>query len=121
MLGVIPCACGHCLPCKINRRRLWSHRIMLETFMHEASSFLTLTYAPEFLPQDLSLKVRDYQLFMKRLRKKLKKKFDSSVRVNMGNLVAPTFILLSSVLILTRLVVKMVLAELFARLGVKDL
>lgn len=36
--------------------------------MHEASSFVTLTYDGEHLPEDWSLKLRDWQLFRKRLR-----------------------------------------------------
>lgn len=39
--------------------------------MHEENSFLTLTYAPDHLPSDGSVSVRDFQLFMKRLRKRL--------------------------------------------------
>lgn len=57
--------CGQCLPCRINRRRIWTGRIVLESFSHAASSFVTLTYADT--PRDLQ--PRDWQLFMKRLRK----------------------------------------------------
>ena len=39
--------------------------------MHEDNEFLTLTYNPESLPTDESISVRTFQLFMKRLRKKL--------------------------------------------------
>lgn len=38
--------------------------------MHTDSYFLTLTYRPEDLPPDGNLQLRDFQLFMKRLRKK---------------------------------------------------
>lgn len=69
MKGVIACGCGRCLPCKINRRRLWSHRIMLESLMHKASCFVTLTYSEESVPCDGSLRIEDYQKFLKRLRK----------------------------------------------------
>ena len=45
--------CGQCIQCRINKRRIWAHRIMLETLAHDApSSFLTLTYADEKLPVD---------------------------------------------------------------------
>lgn len=37
--------------------------------MHDESHFVTLTYDDPHLPPDLSLKPRDLQLFMKRLRK----------------------------------------------------
>ena len=43
---------------------------MHEASLYECNSFLTLTYAPEKLPDDESLVLRDHQLFLKRLRKK---------------------------------------------------
>ena len=39
--------------------------------MHDESSFVTLTYAEEFLPPGGSLVLSDFQKFMKRLRKKI--------------------------------------------------
>lgn len=41
--------------------------------LHEASSFLTLTFSDEYLPPSYSVDVRDMQLFMKRLRKRIGK------------------------------------------------
>ena len=38
--------------------------------MHTSNCFITLTYAPEHCPKDMSLDYNDYQLFMKRLRKR---------------------------------------------------
>lgn len=67
--GPLEYGCGQCLPCRINRRRVWSTRLMLEVTQHEASSFVTLTYAPEFYPADGCLRRRDVQLWLKRLRK----------------------------------------------------
>lgn len=60
--------CGQCLPCRINRRRLWTHRIILEALKHEASSFVTLTYSNEHVPSDGSLNPRHLQLYLKSLR-----------------------------------------------------
>lgn len=37
--------------------------------MHDANCFITLTYSPEHMPADGSLRVRDWQLFAKRVRK----------------------------------------------------
>lgn len=75
---VVPC--GQCLACRINKRRIWTTRLMLESFFHDKASFVTLTYADEELPYDLegnaTLCKRDVQLFIKRLRKQ----FGSGIR-----------------------------------------
>lgn len=71
MKGAIPLGCGQCMPCRLNRRRLWSHRIMLESYKHEHSAFVTLTYGPEHLPVDGSLVPSHAQKFLKRLRRSL--------------------------------------------------
>jgi len=38
------------MPCRINRRRVWTHRIMLEATQHAVNSFWTLTYSDDSLP-----------------------------------------------------------------------
>lgn len=60
--------CGYCFPCLKEKRRQWLIRLYLESLMHDKSCFITLTYqnAP------LSVNKRHCQLFLKRLRKKLK-------------------------------------------------
>jgi len=63
--------CGQCLPCRINRQRLWSHRLLLEQKMHEASSFVTLTYDEDHLPEGGTLVPKHAQDWLKRLRKAL--------------------------------------------------
>lgn len=67
--GTAEYGCGQCMPCRMNRRRVWTARIMLEAECHDESCFVTLTYAPDNLPVGDSLVVRDYQLFLKRLRR----------------------------------------------------
>lgn len=61
--------CGRCDPCRRQRKRLWTHRILLESQLHSDNAFVTLTYAEESLPAGASLVKRDYQLFLKSLRK----------------------------------------------------
>lgn len=61
--------CGQCKPCRINKRRIWSHRIMLEAIDHYSSVFATLTYDAKNEPEGRTLDPRALQLFLKRLRK----------------------------------------------------
>lgn len=70
-MGTLPFACGQCMPCRFNRRRLWTHRLMLESLKHSQSCFLTLTYDAEHLPSGGTLVPRDVQLFLKKLRKEI--------------------------------------------------
>lgn len=63
-------ACGQCMGCRLQRSQQWAVRISHEASLYEKNCFITLTYAPEYLPADGSLDVRHFQLFMKRLRKK---------------------------------------------------
>lgn len=60
--------CGRCMSCRVAKRREWGLRCAHEAKMHDASSFLTLTYSEENLPSDGSVSKRELQLFMKRLR-----------------------------------------------------
>lgn len=71
MIGVVPAGCGKCLPCRIMRRRVWAHRILLESYKHGDSCFATLTYDEDHVPADGSLAPPVVQLWLKRLRKKL--------------------------------------------------
>lgn len=69
--GLKAYGCGQCMPCRVNKRRVWSHRILLEAHTHAANSFVTLTYSDENLPEDGSLVPSHVTLFLKRLRKSL--------------------------------------------------
>lgn len=69
----IEIACGQCIGCRLERSRQWAIRCIHEASLHENNCFITLTFSPEHLEKrenPWSLDVRDYQLFMKRLRKR---------------------------------------------------
>lgn len=63
--------CNGCIGCRLDRSEQWAVRCSHEAQMHEANSFVTLTYSNEHLPENYSVSKREYQLFMKRLRKEL--------------------------------------------------
>jgi len=62
--------CGQCVGCRLERSRQWAIRCMHEAQMHTQNCFITLTYDDAHLPSDRSLHYRDFQLFVKRLRKR---------------------------------------------------
>ena len=62
--------CGQCVGCRLERSRQWAIRCMHEAQMHTQNCFITLTYNDAHLPSDRSLHYRDFQLFIKRLRKR---------------------------------------------------
>lgn len=62
--------CGQCIGCRLEKSRQWAMRSVHEMRMYERNCFITLTYNDDWLPYDYGLNVRDWQLFMKRLRKK---------------------------------------------------
>ena len=59
--------CGQCVGCRLERSRRWAMRCVHESQMHDASSFVTLSYVDDNVPT--SLRYSDFQKFMKRLRK----------------------------------------------------
>ncbi|UPW41755.1 replication initiator protein [Peromfec virus RodF7_16] len=63
--------CGRCFECRQRYASDWSIRCYHESILHEENTFLTLTYSDEFLPPASSLRQRDVQLFLKRLRKSI--------------------------------------------------
>lgn len=60
--------CGQCTWCRLQRAHMWSVRCMHEASLHKENAFITLTYDDAYVP-DCGLQYRDFQLFMKRLRK----------------------------------------------------
>lgn len=74
--------CGHCMGCRIDKSKEWANRCLLELQDHTSAYFLTITYDDQFVPvstytdesgasfPSLSLCKKDFQLFIKRLRKR---------------------------------------------------
>lgn len=69
IIGDIKLPCGMCIGCRADRVAEWRLRVMHEASMWPENCFVTLTYGRDKLPPDGSLCHRDFQLFMKRLRK----------------------------------------------------
>lgn len=80
--ALVPLPCGQCIGCRIDYSRQWANRCMMELEYHDSAYFVTLTYDDDHLPMSeyidpdtgellpsLTLRKRDFQLFMKRLRK----------------------------------------------------
>ncbi|AXL14629.1 replication initiator protein [Microviridae sp.] len=72
--------CGQCIGCRLERSRQWAIRCMHEAQMWEDNCFITLTYSPENIPPYGNLRLEDWQLFMKRYRKKFTKCDGTKIR-----------------------------------------
>lgn len=59
--------CGQCLNCRVNRRRDWQARLLLEAASHEYSVFITLTFRDVGTPN--ILRKSDLKTFYRNLRK----------------------------------------------------
>lgn len=64
-------ACGQCIGCRIEKQEMWAIRCYAESKMHDQNCFVTLTYNEENFPQYGSLNYDHFQLFMKRLRRRV--------------------------------------------------
>jgi hypothetical protein len=68
--------CGKCIGCRMNYARSWALRCQLEALSHKENCFITLTFNnEELLKRDnpWSVDVNDFQLFMKKFRKRYNK------------------------------------------------
>jgi len=73
--------CGRCIGCKYEKSRQWAIRCYHESKLHDQNCFLTLTFNNENLSkreEPFSVKKRDFQLFMKKLRKQAVKEEQES-------------------------------------------
>lgn len=69
ILGPIELPCGQCIGCRMRRASDWQMRVMHEASQYDENCFVTLTYARDALPANGSLCHRDFQLFLKRVRR----------------------------------------------------
>lgn len=86
--------CGKCIGCRLAYSRMWADRCLAEATLHESSYFCTFTYNDDNIPvneyideigtyrKSMTLNKRDFQLFMKRLRKNYK--YDNKIRFFMA-------------------------------------
>lgn len=73
--------CGWCIGCRLEKSRQWALRCLHEASLYDFNCFVTLTYDNENMPDNGNLVYRDFQLFMKKLRKHT---HPSKVRFFMG-------------------------------------
>lgn len=71
-----PIPCNQCVGCRLDYSRQWADRMMMELPYHNNAYFITLTYDPEHVPVNLTtnaltLRKKDAQDFLKRLRRRL--------------------------------------------------
>ena len=65
-----PHPCGRCLPCRVNKKRVWVTRNLLEAMCYDHNTFTTLTYSDENLPEELKRKdLTDYIKKLRRIRR----------------------------------------------------
>lgn len=60
--------CGQCIACRVNNAASWAIRCMHEASYCDESVFVTFTYNRKSCPKDYSLRKKDFQDMMKRLR-----------------------------------------------------
>lgn len=77
--GIRNFPCGQCMNCRINNKRVWTSRILLEALFYRCSLFVTLTYSDQensWLPITETgrptLNPEHLKRFIRRLRKKTK-------------------------------------------------
>jgi len=68
VLDRVKVPCGHCLGCRSDQARSWAVRMVHEGDVASPAWMVTLTYAPEKVPEYWSLDPRDPVLFLKRAR-----------------------------------------------------
>lgn len=72
IVEVLKLPCGQCIGCRLERSRQWAVRCVHEASLYDDNCFITLTYRDADLPADMSLNLKHFQKFMKRLRFRFK-------------------------------------------------
>ena len=65
-------SCGGCFACRINSRRVWTGRILLESMFYPETSFVTLTYEDTHIPIADGKEVlyrKDYERFTRQFKR----------------------------------------------------
>lgn len=82
--GGMPFPCGQCMPCRLQKRRHWTHRILLEAGEYKDNAFVTLTYSDENMPRledgRGNLVPQDMRAFLNRFRTDWKRKTGNTIR-----------------------------------------
>lgn len=86
--------CGQCIGCRLDYSREWANRCLMELEYHSESWFITLTYDDDHVPwsecthpetgeiiHHQTLRKKDFQDFMKRLRKNYAEKFPEAEKL----------------------------------------
>jgi hypothetical protein len=76
--------CGQCVGCRLEKSRQWATRCINEAQLHENNCFITLTYDNENLPEDLGLHHEHFQLFFKKFRQHVWRKYSARIRYYMA-------------------------------------
>lgn len=88
--AVLPAPCGHCAGCANDKARVWADRMVLELDHHHGKAiFVTCTYDDDHLPLVSApdgavyptVSKRDAQLWLKSLRKKVRKELNPDLRL----------------------------------------
>lgn len=79
--------CGQCYGCRLERSRQWALRLMHEVKFYDYACFITLTYDDEHLPKldngEMTLVLKDFQDFFKRLRARVAYDYPNSQKLKM--------------------------------------
>lgn len=79
-LPAIKLPCGKCPECQKDYYTQWAIRGSRELAQWDSSVFITLTYSEEHLPPDNSLKKKEIQDFIKRVKKHFRSTADNPIR-----------------------------------------